>query len=680
MATRIFLATALGAILASPALPQPAPVPPPGRVARLGYLAGTVSFQPNGIDDWTPAEVNHPVTTGDHIWTEADGLVELQTNNAEMRMGGRTNFSFVNLNDTVSQIEVTTGTLAVRLHTLAPGEVFEVDTPQVAFTLLRGGDYRVNVTEAGDASVVMVRAGDAQINIGDQATPVAMGTQVRASGGDNPVLDAPQPLPPPDPFDGFCVQRDGRMMAAVSARFISRDIPGYADLDEGGVWRGVAPYGSVWFPTGLAPDWEPYRYGHWISADPWGWTWVDDTPWGWAPFHYGRWVNVAGAWGWTPEMPVAIVRPVYAPALVVFADFDPGVVVAEGVVGWFPLGWGEVYVPPFAVGFAGLAAWNVGISIGAGFDVGHAHYAYRDHMSAMRHGDFEHGRAIHGGRDGVRVPHDRMDRGHMRADAGRRPDREARMGNRGDAHGHVPPRGVAGRSVAAHHAAPAGSHANVRSGGARGMAGNRGPEHRGPSGPAGRSGARGPVGGSHGPSAGSRGPSRGPSAGSRGPSAGSRGPTAGNRGPSAGSRGPSAGSRGPTAGSRGPGGSPGSGAGRPAGTPGMGSRGPTAGSRGPSSGSRGPTAGSRGPGGSPGAGAGRPAGTPGMGGGRPGGTPGGGGRPGGNPGMSGRPGGNPGGGRPGGAPGGGRPGGTPGGGRPGGAAPKAPAPSAPKKK
>ena len=20
-----------------------------------------------------------------------------------------------------------------------------------------------------------------------------------------------------------------------------------------------------------------------------GWTWVDDAPWGWAPYHYGRW-------------------------------------------------------------------------------------------------------------------------------------------------------------------------------------------------------------------------------------------------------------------------------------------------------------------------------------------------------------------------------------------------------
>jgi hypothetical protein len=36
-------------------------------------MDGTVSFQPTGIEDWAPAELNHPVTIGDHLWTEADG-------------------------------------------------------------------------------------------------------------------------------------------------------------------------------------------------------------------------------------------------------------------------------------------------------------------------------------------------------------------------------------------------------------------------------------------------------------------------------------------------------------------------------------------------------------------------------------------------------------------------------
>src|SRR5580704_7552284 len=182
MPSRLAILTTLGALAVFPAFSQDDP--PPGRVARLGYLAGTVSFQPASVEDWTPAELNHPVTTGDHIWTEADGLVELQTNNASIRLAGRTNFSFLNLNDAVTQIEITTGSVNVRLHTLAPTEGFEIDTPQLSFTLLRNGDYRVDVTEAGDATVTMVRAGDAEINLGDKATALHLGMMARVTGTD----------------------------------------------------------------------------------------------------------------------------------------------------------------------------------------------------------------------------------------------------------------------------------------------------------------------------------------------------------------------------------------------------------------------------------------------------------------------------------------------------------------
>src|SRR5580692_6892570 len=239
MAKRLLLVSTLGALLALPAFPQDDNAPPPGRVARLGYIAGTVSFQPASIDDWVPAELNHPVTNGDHIWTEADGLAELQTDNATIRMGASTNFSFLNLNDRVSQIELTTGSLNVRLHTLAPGEGFEIDTPQLSFSLLRNGDYRVDVTENGATTITTVRNGDAEIEIGDQATPVHMGTQMTASGGENPTLN-PGAVPAPDQFDAFCSLRNAREDASPAALYISRDLTGYADLNpEGGVWRSV---------------------------------------------------------------------------------------------------------------------------------------------------------------------------------------------------------------------------------------------------------------------------------------------------------------------------------------------------------------------------------------------------------------------------------------------------------
>ena len=45
---------------------------PPTRVARLGYMEGSVSFQPAGETDWVQAVPNRPMTTGDKLWADKD--------------------------------------------------------------------------------------------------------------------------------------------------------------------------------------------------------------------------------------------------------------------------------------------------------------------------------------------------------------------------------------------------------------------------------------------------------------------------------------------------------------------------------------------------------------------------------------------------------------------------------
>ena len=123
---------------------------------------------------------------------------------------------------------------------------------------------------------------------------------------------------------------------------------GYEDLDEYGDWSYVAGYGPCWRPRAVVAGWAPYRFGHWVYVGPWGWTWVEDEPWGFAPFHYGRWAFVNNGWFWVPG-PV-VVRPVWAPALVAFVGGGPSFHFSAGVgVGWFPLAPGEVYLPGYHV-------------------------------------------------------------------------------------------------------------------------------------------------------------------------------------------------------------------------------------------------------------------------------------------------------------------------------------------
>ena len=129
---------------------------------------------------------------------------------------------------------------------------------------------------------------------------------------------------------------------------------GCEDLDWYGSWSMSVEYGPIWTPKSLPTGWAPYRYGHWAWVGPWGWTWIDDMAWGFAPFHYGRWALMRGAWVWVPGASAR--RPVYAPALVVFIEAGA---VANGRIGWFPLGPWEAYVPPYTVSQAYLKKVNM---------------------------------------------------------------------------------------------------------------------------------------------------------------------------------------------------------------------------------------------------------------------------------------------------------------------------------
>src|SRR3984893_15992431 len=328
---------------------------PPGRIARLSLAEGSVSFQPAGTEDWVSAVVNRPLTTGDKLWADQNSRAELHIGSASIRLGSNTGFSFLNLDDNTVQLQLTEGTLRIRVRHLDRDEVFEVDTTNLAFTAVRPSIYRINVNQAGDTTVVVVRDGEGQVTGGGQSYAVNADETGIFTGTDQLNADI-EGVGDQDDLERWSYERDRREDNSASRRYVSEDAIGYEDLDENGGWRDTPDYGTVWFPHTTVVGWAPYRYGHWVWIEPWGYTWVDDESWGFAPFHYGRWVTVGGSWGWVPCRPAAVVgvgyiRPVYSPALVAWVGgggFAGGVVAGGGAaVGWFPLGPREVYVPSY---------------------------------------------------------------------------------------------------------------------------------------------------------------------------------------------------------------------------------------------------------------------------------------------------------------------------------------------
>ncbi|MFZ1051595.1 MAG: DUF6600 domain-containing protein [Candidatus Sulfotelmatobacter sp.] len=322
---------------------------PPGRVARLNYMEGSVSFQPGGENDWVDAVLNRPLVTGDNLWADEDSRAEVHIGSTALRLGAKTGITLLEVSDRAAQIRLAQGSLIVKIRHVDDEDSYEIDTPNVAFTVMQPGDYRVDVDVDGNRTEVTVWRGRGEVTGGGSSYTVVANQHATFTGSDHLDYELGQ-VPAEDGFDTWASNRDQVEDQSDSANYVSREMTGYEDLDEYGDWSYVAGYGTCWRPRVLVAGWAPYHFGHWAWVGPWGWTWVEDEPWGFAPFHYGRWAFASCGWLWVPGP--SVVRPMYAPALVAWVGGGPGLNFSFGFgagVGWFPLAPGEVFLPGYRV-------------------------------------------------------------------------------------------------------------------------------------------------------------------------------------------------------------------------------------------------------------------------------------------------------------------------------------------
>ncbi|MGB2607007.1 MAG: DUF6600 domain-containing protein [Candidatus Sulfotelmatobacter sp.] len=330
---------------------------PPGRVARLNYMAGSVSFQSGGEGDWVDAVLNRPLVTGDNLWADEDSRAEVHVGSTALRLGPRTGITLLEVSDRAAQIRLAQGALIVKVRHVDDEDSYEVDTPNVAFVVLQPGDYRIDVDPDGNRTEVTVWRGRGDATGGGSSYTVVAGQHATFTGTDQLSYDLGQ-VPAGDGFDNWALGRDRNEDESDAANYVSREMTGYEDLDQYGDWSYVADYGMCWRPRVLMAGWAPYRFGHWVWVGPWGWTWVADEPWGFAPFHYGRWAFAGSGWIWVPGS--VAVRPMYAPALVAWMGGRPGFNFSFGAgVGWFPLAPGEVFIPGYRVSRAYVNRVNI---------------------------------------------------------------------------------------------------------------------------------------------------------------------------------------------------------------------------------------------------------------------------------------------------------------------------------
>lgn len=240
------------------------PVDPPTRVAYVSAQDGSALISSPGSaagDGWAPAALNWPVTSGTRIAGEPGSRTELHGGWTALRLAGKSNLDITQLDDTTTQVALTEGALSVRVRELQPGERVEVDTPQLAVVANQPGEYRIDVDPRSGTTRVTVHAGTATV-YGDAGQSITVANRQQFTFGDRALSVVQRgSAGGRDGLDQWAAARDAQEDQSISARYVSRDMPGYQLLDNYGEWTQDPTYGAVWYPSVTVTDWAPYRYG-----------------------------------------------------------------------------------------------------------------------------------------------------------------------------------------------------------------------------------------------------------------------------------------------------------------------------------------------------------------------------------------------------------------------------------
>ncbi|MBW1816331.1 MAG: hypothetical protein JRJ60_04140, partial [Deltaproteobacteria bacterium] len=273
-------------------------------VGRISHIDGEMLKYVESDEDWVATAPDSPVGAGDVFYTYEGSKAELiMPNSMEVRIGGLTEIDIVALETHWAEIFVNAG--IVRVYNHARDSMMRVGTPYgdclisyqgvVDFYV---GDELVEVVPL-DGTVDFIRTRHDGSEERYEAVAGSFSLLVDAKS-----VAAGEGYAAPE-WDAWCRAREYARAEQLRTRspYLPDRLQEYAyTLENYGVWDRIHYKGYdywCWRPLYVQANWEPYTVGRWTE-----WhddqVWVPYEPWGWCTHHYGYWLNIGGAWWWTP--------------------------------------------------------------------------------------------------------------------------------------------------------------------------------------------------------------------------------------------------------------------------------------------------------------------------------------------------------------------------------------------
>lgn len=217
-----------------------------GRVARVQYLLGEVSIASNGTNHWVAAALNLSLTTNTDIWADKNSRAELNVGDGFIRLNSETSLTLANVSRGTVQFRVNQGSVSLTVQRLMSGEIYEIDTPNGTFTIMKPGVYRADVDAKDDQTSVTVRHGSMAATGQGGLVTINSTEQVRFRN-DESLQHTSEKAPPPDGFDDWARVRDQRLGGPRRAPYFAVGVLGLPS------WGIGAIYGPSIIPPGPPP-------------------------------------------------------------------------------------------------------------------------------------------------------------------------------------------------------------------------------------------------------------------------------------------------------------------------------------------------------------------------------------------------------------------------------------------